>query len=383
MPDGERRPTIVDVARAAGVSVSTVSRVVRKHADVKAATRARVQQAIDALGYQPSAIARALVSGRTRLIALIVSDIANPFYPQLARSVEKEAKRSGYTVVICNTGDRASETRRYLERLLQQGLDGVIHASVSHDEEIVRDLVSDRRRVVFTNRAPEDPQASYVVSDNEGGAGELTRYLLGKGHRRIGFIAGPAFAKNAVARIEGFRSVMTAAGEPDPLVAEGDFSAAHGAEAALTWCRGTDDPPTAVIAVNDSVALGALEALIACGRRVPEDVALAGFDGVRLAASPLINLTTVDQHIERMGQRAVRVLLRQLNRPTYVPTKEVLPTKLLIRGSTESTIGPPPESLIAHSAEARHRSEPRARPTPTAARPSSDPPSDDMVPSAQ
>lgn len=346
MPPPERGPTIVDVARLARVSVSTVSRVVRKHADVKAQTRARVQEAIDVLGYQPSPIARALVSGRSRLIALLVSDIANPFYPQLARSVEQEAKRGDYMVVICNTEDRAAETRRYLERLLQQGLDGVIHASASGDEEVVHELLPDRRRVVFTNRPPVDPEASYVISDNERGAEELTRYLLSKGHRRIGFIAGPRFAGNAVARVEGFRRVMAGAGVPDPLVAEGDFSAEHGGKTALEWCDGAE-PPTALIAVNDSVALGALEALTDRGLRVPDHVALAGFDGVHLAASPLVNLTTVDQHIDRMGRRAVRVLLRQLGRRSGAPVREVLPTQLLVRGSTESTLRSPLQGLVS------------------------------------
>jgi LacI family transcriptional regulator len=129
-----RGPTIIDVARSAGVSVSTVSRVVRNHPDVNDETRARVHAAISSLGYRPSPIARALVSGETRLIALLVSDITNPFYPQLAKSVEQEAKRDGYTVVICNTADRTAETRRYLDRLLRQGLDGVIHAG-AHTHE--------------------------------------------------------------------------------------------------------------------------------------------------------------------------------------------------------------------------------------------------------
>jgi LacI family transcriptional regulator len=362
----ERGPTIVDVARLARVSVSTVSRVVRKHADVKAETRARVQEAIDALGYQPSPIARALVSGRSRLIALLVSDIANPFYPQLARSVEQEAKRGDYMVVICNTEDRAAETRRYLERLLQQGLDGVIHASVSTDEEVVHQLLPDRRRLVFTNRPPLDPLASYVISDNERGAEELTRYLLSKGHRRIGFIAGPPFAGNATARAEGFRRVMAEAGMPDPLVAEGDFSAEHGGKAALAWCDGAA-PPTALIAVNDSVALGALEALTDRGLRVPDDVALAGFDGVHLAASPLVNLTTVDQHIDRMGRRAVRVLLRQLVRRTGAPVHEVLPTQLLVRGSTEATLRPPLQGLVSRPGTPTRRA-PAPRPAAQAAR---------------
>jgi LacI family transcriptional regulator len=353
----DRGPTIVDVARAANVSVSTVSRVVRKHADVKDDTRARVQEAIEALGYQPSPIARALVSGRSRLIALLVSDIVNPFYPQLTRSVEQEAKRDGYTVVVCNTDDHAPETRRCLGRLLTQGLDGVIHASVSEDEEVVHELLPDWRRVVFTNRPPQDLDASYVVSDNAGGAEDLVRYLLGKGHRRIGFIAGPSFASNAVARIEGFRRVMAAAGEPDPLIAHGDFSSAHGGKAALDWCD-SPDPPTALIAVNDSVALGALEALTDRGLKVPDDVALAGFDGVQLAASPIVNLTTVDQHIDRMGRRAVRVLLGQLDRKRARPAHQVLPTQLLVRGSTEATFRPPlqePLPLTPPPAPARAR----------------------------
>ena len=278
-----RGPTIVDVARSAGVSVSTVSRVVRDHPDVGAETRARVHAAIDTLGYRPSPIARALVSGQTRLLALLVSDIANPFYPQLAKSVEQAAKRDDYTVIICNTEDRTAETRRYIERLLRQGLDGVIHASAARDEKVLLSLMDDPRRVVFTNRRPSSNSVSYVVSDNRSGAIELTRYLLSRGHRRIGFIAGPSFARDATERLDGFAA-----------------------------------------------------ALAAGGLRVPQDVALAGFDGVQLVASRIFDLTTVDQHIEQMGRLAVQILLRQLaDGASDVPTHEVLPTELLLRGSTE------------------------------------------------
>jgi len=159
-----REPTIVDVARRAAVSVSTVSRVVRDLPDVRPETRARVQASISQLGYRPSPIARALVSGRTRLLALLVSDITNPFYPQLAKSVEQEAKRGNYTVIICNTADQTAETRRYLHWLLRQGLDGVIHAWVARDENVLLSLIGDPRRVVFTNRRPASHSVSYVVS---------------------------------------------------------------------------------------------------------------------------------------------------------------------------------------------------------------------------
>jgi LacI family transcriptional regulator len=328
----------VDVARFAGVSVSTVSRVVRDHPDVGAQTRARVQAAIEVLGYRPSPIARALVSGQTRLIALLVSDIANPFYPQLAKTVEQEAKQDDYTVIICNTGDRTRETRRYIERLLQQGLDGVIHASVARDEGVLLELMHDLRRVVFTNRRPSHGTVSYVVSDNRSGAAELTRHLLSRGHRRIGFISGPSYARNATERLAGFAEVMRETAGAEPFVARGDFTAEDAPRAVHAWLDGTPSP-TAIIAINDSVALGALEALTDRGLRVPDDIALAGFDGVQLAASRVFDLTTVDQHIDQMGRRAVQILLRQLTGDASgTPVREVLPTRLLLRGSTEGVL---------------------------------------------
>jgi LacI family transcriptional regulator, galactose operon repressor len=335
-----RGPTIVDVARAAGVSVSTVSRVMREHADVGAATRAHVREAIDRLGYRPSPIARALVSGQSRLVTLLVSDITNPFYPQLAKSVEQEAKQAGYAVVICNTEDRTAETRRYVERLLRQGLEGVIHASVARDEQVLLSLMADDRRVVFTNRRPAQSAVSYVVSDNEGGAVELTRHLLSLGHRRIGFITGPRWARNAMERLKGFRHAMKEVANAQSFVAEGTFSVESGRLAVLEWMK-APDVPTAMIAVNDSVALGALGALADGRLRVPEDVALAGFDGTQLSASPLLSLTTVDQHIENLGRRSVQILLRQLaSVGEFDPVHEVLPTQLLLRGSTLGRPGP-------------------------------------------
>lgn len=339
-PPLSRGSTIIDVARAAGVSVSTVSRVVRDHPDVRAETRARVHEAIEVLGYRPSPIARALVSGQTRLLALLVSDIANPFYPQLAKSVEQEAKQDDYTVIICNTGDRTRETRRYIERLLRQGLDGVIHASVARDENVLLELMHDARRVVFTNRRPAHSTVSYVVSDNRSGAAELTRHLLSRGHRRIGFISGPSYARNATERLAGFTEAMHETPDAEPLVARGDFTADDAGRAVHAWMDATPSP-TAIIAINDSVALGALEALTDRRLRVPDDIALAGFDGVHLAASRIFDLTTVDQHIDQMGRRAVRVLLHQLaGLADGTPVHEVLPTRLLLRGSTEGALVP-------------------------------------------
>ena len=182
---------------------------------------------------------------------------------------------------------------------------------------------------------PRRSSASYVVSDNEGGAVELTEHLLSLGHRRIGFITGPKYARNAMERLKGFRHAMREVESAQLFVAEGDFSVESGRRAVLDWISDSKKAPTAMIAVNDSVALGALGALADSRLSVPDDVALAGFDGTQLSASPLLSLTTVDQHIEDLGRRSVQILLGQLGSGSdFRPVHEVLPTQLLLRGST-------------------------------------------------
>ncbi len=298
-----------------------------------------MQAAIEALQYRPSQIARALVSGETHLLALLVSDITNPFYPQLAKSIEQEAAKAGYTVVICNTDDRIAETNRHLTRLLCQGLDGVIHAAVGRDEAIVLSVLGDHRRVVFVNRPPVDESVSYVVSDNFGGAAELTRHLLSSGHRRIGFIGGPSFAGNATERLRGFTQAMDEVADAKGFVVQGEFSKTSGERAVKKWLD-EGCGLTAIIAINDAVALGAMEVLIRRSLRMPADMALAGFDGTAVAASPVMSLTSVDQHIDEIGRQAVRLLLKQLGSEIFVPTRQVLPTKLLLRNTTEGARRP-------------------------------------------
>jgi DNA-binding LacI/PurR family transcriptional regulator len=283
------------------------------------------------------------------LLALLVSDLTNPFYPQLAVTIEREAEKAGYTVVICSTGDRAADTRRRLARLLDQGIDGVIHAAVGLDESAVLSALEDLRRIVFTNRPPWHPEASSVVSDNVSGAAELTRHLLGHGHRRIGFIGGPEYARNALDRLAGFKSAMEGVPETVALVHAGSFSRETGELAVRSWME-LEDPPTAVIGINDSVAFGAMDELIRLGLQVPTDIALAGFDGTELAASRVVGLTSVDQHIDEMGRLAVQTLLRQLKSSTFVSTRRVLQTRLLVRSSTEGSPASAPAPLPAEMA---------------------------------
>ena len=335
-------PTIIDVAERAGVSISTVSRVVRGRGEVSETTRRRVQEVIDEIGYRPSSIARALVSGESKVVALLVSDLSNPFYPQLAKAIEQEASAAGYSVVICNTDDDDISARRYVERLLQQGLDGIIYASGCGNEEELLSLIGEPRRMVFANRRPSVESCSYVVSDNAAGSRALTRHLLEMGHRRIGFVGGPAFATNARERLEGFHDALREYPDATALVAAGAFSKDTGLQAVGGWLD-EGFPITAVIGVNDTVALGALEAVLDRGLRVPEDVAVAGFDNVDLASSALLRLTTVAQDIQEMGRLAVRMLLDQLGSPgEFQPRHEVLASTLLPRRTTDHKVVRPP-----------------------------------------
>ena len=331
-PRRVRSATIVDVAAAAGVSMSTVSRVIREHPDVGNDTRERVLAQIEELGYRPSTLARALASGRSQTIGLLVSDIANPFYPRLAKAIERECRKHHYSLVICNTDDAVQETVEYVQRLTDQGVDGLIHASVGNDEEAVIEAVGDTSRIVFANRRPRSTSVSYVVSDNKAGGHQLGEHLVSMGHLQIGFVAGPSWASSVEDRLHGLREAVVAQGG-QVLVVEGEFAPSNDLEVVRSWLA-LPAPPTAIVAINDRVAVGVYGAVLDLGLDVPEDVAVAGFDNLDFGWSRLLSLTSVGQRIEVMGRRAVEVLLRQLATPSARVTHTVLPMDLVVRGTT-------------------------------------------------
>jgi len=332
-----RGAKIQDVAREAGVSVSTVSRVVRDHSDVSDETRERVQAVVNRMGYRPSPLARALVSGRSQLLALLVSDITNPWYPELARSIEVHAGRADYGLVICNTDDDPQITRRHVQRLLDHGIEGIVHASVGVDAaEVSPDAVGDTP-VMFVNRRPAAPGASYIVTDNVEGGRSLAKHLIALGHRTIGFVAGPSFAATGQERLRGIQEVVAErGGDTRILIERGESSKANGAAAVRTWLERAV-LPSAIVGSNDTIALGAMDALVEAGLRIPGDVAVAGFDDISSSSSRLISLTCIRQQTEKMGEHAVTALLRLMRaskKAKHRPIREVLPAELVIRAST-------------------------------------------------
>jgi LacI family transcriptional regulator len=340
-----RSPTIADVARAAGVSISTASRVARDLPDVNAETRARVASVIKNVGYRPSRLARALVAGRSQTIALLMSDIANPFYPALAKAVEKEIWSTGYSLVICNTEDDPGRSVEYVQRLLDQGVAGFIHASVGADEGRLAEEIGDSGRVVFINRRPQSPSSNFVVSDDLGGARAVAEHLTSLGHKRLGYIGGPHWS-GSPARLAGLRQAITLR-KGELLVSE-ENPESHGiAETVETWMA-ERHPPTAIVGFNDRIATAIMVALFDRGITIPGQVSVAGFDNTEYAAWPMIDLTSVAQDIDEMARLAVGQLTSPDRQRESRTIRAELPMHLIVRGST----GPAPlhdHSEIVHT----------------------------------
>lgn len=325
--------TIKDVAARANVAVSTVSRVLNNSSYVSESTRERVLQAIRELNYHPNNLARGLTTGKTGVIGLMIPDITNPFFPVLARGVEDAANARGYAVILCNTDGNSRQEEVYLQMLREQRVDGIIFSSASSGRQVIEDLLSERMPLVLIDRKIEGVKVNTVIVDNLGSSCEITRYIIGKGHRRIGFIGGPHHLATSRDRLAGYRMALSEAGIPvdEDLIKEGDFRYSSGyANMQALFELGV----TAVFAANDLMAIGAIRALEEMGKGVPQDVAVAGFDDIMMASLIKPALTTVCQPTYRMGVIAADLLIDQIaGNACAEPDTIVLKPNLVIRES--------------------------------------------------
>jgi LacI family transcriptional regulator len=344
-PGGPRPPTIEDVAARAGVSIATVSRVLngRKHA--RPDTRRRVLDAAASLGYRPSAPARALQGHATGMLGLIMTDIAQPFYTELARVVESEARSRGYTIMLANGGADNDREAAYLEALAERRVDGILVASWGITARHVDWLVRAPLPVVLVSCEAPGVDLPAIVAASRDGARDAATHLIGLGHRRLGEVVGPALSAAAADRHAGVLEALVAAGIPasDLAVAVSGGDVATG-EAAMTELLARDPRPTAIVCYNDLVALGAMRAIRAAGLRLPEDVSVTGFDDVALAALVHPPLTTVAQPGAEMAAWAVERLVAQIaasREGAVQAASEVIrmPCRLVVRGSTAAPAG--------------------------------------------
>jgi len=340
-----RPPTIHDVAARAGVSTATVSRILSGVLAGRPETRARVLNAAADLGYRPSGVARSLKLGSTGTLGLIVTDILNPFYPELVRAIEDAARSRGLAIVLCNGQEDADREAAYLELLAARRVDGVVIASGSLSERHGRWLADAPLPVVLVNCRLANGSRPAILTDNRAAARIGAEHLLALGHRRIAHITGRPVDAASEERLAGVRDALDAAGLPrDDLVVLGGDGHASGGERAMARLRELAPDVTAVACYNDLTAIGVLGALRRHGLRVPGDISVVGFDDVGLASLVDPPLTTVAQDIGAMGRWAVARLAEAVSRNGGGSTGDdataevILPARLVVRGST----GPPP-----------------------------------------
>ena len=326
-------PTLRDVARRAGVSPMTVSRVVTGSGPVSDLRRARVELALEETGYIPNTVARNLRTKRTDAIGLLLPDMTNPFFTTLAHGVETSARGAGISLLIANSDEREEEERRLVPMLLRRQVDGLLLVPAGSGAQSMRMCRQQGVPLVMVDRRPATPDVDVVRADSEAGALELGRLLVSLGHRRMAVLAGPASVTTAADRLVGFRrALVDEAGLPPPRVINGVFSIDSGRAMTLTAMRGWR--PTALFAANNFIAIGALHALEDLGLRVPEDVAVVGFDDLPTAMVTFPFLTVAAQPAFEMGQRSVALLIHRMAHPDGPRQDVVLPTELLIRRSS-------------------------------------------------
>jgi len=331
--------TLRDIARRAGVSVSTVSHVLNGTRFVSEVRRQRVLAAIQELGYEPNAVARSLKINRSHTIGLIISDINNPFFTAVVRGVEDVANQHGYSVILCNTDENPDKELNYLRILRSKRVDGLIIAPTGVLHEYLRNLVHSNFPIVFIDRELDNLPVSAVVLDNETAAYQIVKHLISLGHRRIGLISGRPRISTTTLRISGYRRALTEAGLPvdERLIVSG-YSRIEGGVAATHALLECTPPPTALFAANNLMTIGALIALAQRCLRVPDDVALVGFDDFPWADVLRPRLTTVAQPTYDLGREAAQLLMQRLKGdPNSYRKRIVLSGQLMVRESCGSS----------------------------------------------
>jgi LacI family transcriptional regulator len=327
--------TMRDVAERAGVSVTTVSHVINQSRPVSDELRSRVLEAMHELGYQPNTLARSLRRGKTHTIGIIIPDSANPFFAEVARGIEDTSFEHGYSVILCNTDNDLERESLYTGVLVEKQVDGILFVAAGLSTENIQALQNRGMPLVIVDRQVSGVEVDSVLTDNHQGGLLATRHLIELGHTRIGCIVGPSDLTPSAARITGYQQALSEAAIPfdETLIIKGDFQYESGFDAA-NQLLSMPNPPSAIFAFNDLMAVGALSNALERGLVVPEDLSLLGFDDVRPALYANPPLTTVRQPKHEIGVLATQMLLERMLDPTLPPRTRVLETNLTLRQST-------------------------------------------------
>ncbi|HET9912215.1 MAG TPA: LacI family DNA-binding transcriptional regulator [Anaerolineales bacterium] len=327
-------PTVLDVAKRAGVAPITVSRVINNSGYISQATRERVEAAVKELGYVPNTLARGLRSKRTKTLALVVTDITNPYFTLMARGVEDAAGAFNYSVVYCNTDESEEKEEKYANLLAQRQVDGVLLVPSCGNVKTIKFLLSNNINVVALDRRVSGVKIDSVRSDSEDGAYRLVKLLIGLGHKRITMITGPKDVSTSVDRVAGYQRALVESGlGGNEQVYYGGFNQESGYE--LTR-QAMMHPlkPTAIFGANNFIAIGIIKALRDCQVDVPGDVSVVAFDDFPESMLVAPFLTFIEQPAYEMGRMATELLLKRISGELTVGyQKLILPTQIIERGS--------------------------------------------------
>ncbi len=331
--------TIYDVAKEAGVSIATVSKVINETGRISEQTRKHVRAVMKELDYQPSLVASALTKKRTNTIGLMLPDLSNLFFAEVARSVEDRAHEKGYNVVICSTDNDAGKEEKYLAWLRQKRVDGIVLATGMQSDKSVKSLLDARLPVALVARESQRLAVDTVRVDDFLGGYLAASHLAQLGHERIAVIAENLRVSSSRERVEGYKKALEEAGLPfdESLVAVSSFDIEGGKEATRRLLA-LDRPPTAIFACNDLLAIGCIQVGRATGRSVPSQLSVVGFDNTLIASLAEPPLTTVAQPIPDLGRHVVDLITQEIDGGKQAKQRVVLVPELVLRGST----GPAP-----------------------------------------
>ena len=325
--------TSAEVARLAGVSQSAVSRVFTPGASVSAKTMEKVRAAAEELGYRPNVLARSLITGRTRIIGLVVAYLENQFYPMALELLSRALQARGYHILVFMAENSTERVAQVMSELLDYQVDGIITASVAMSNDLTTRCDGAGIPVVMFNRGQDDARLSEVTSDNVNGARRAAEFLIKGGHKRIAHVMGWQGSSTGRDRAEGFKQAMQAAGLQPFAMVDGTYSREKAAAVTRELCQGPERPD-AIFVGNDHMAFAVMDTLRhELGLRVPQDVSVVGYDDVPMAAWPAYGLTTIRQPVNRMVEATVAALLNQIEGSSSAPTKVKINGPLMVRTS--------------------------------------------------
>lgn len=330
--------TIYDVAREAGVSMATVSRVVNGNPNVKPSTRKKVMESIERLGYRPNAVARGLASKKTTTVGVVIPDIASPFFAELARGIDDIANMYNYNIILCDSDQNLDKEITLTNTLLEKQVDGLVFLGGQITEEHVRIFASAAAPIVLAGTIDPAEQMPSVNIDQFQAAYDATMRLVEGGHRKIAMITGPLENQlSGLSRYQGYLKALEDAGIPEreEWIRSGEFSYESGLTITPHFLS-LPDRPTAIFAANDEIAIGVIHAIQDHGFSVPADIEVIGFDNIRLAEMVRPQLTTVVQPMYDIGAVAMRLLTKLMNGEKVEDPVVVLPHRIEERNSTRS-----------------------------------------------